>query len=238
MSILHLAVSHHRQTQSSDGTAMQVDSATSAFTIPPLPTVLARCVAYSLSVPTLRLAIRTQIRDEADLTAILQVLVDWLAAWSNAPVSLLPAQTKTDAHGAIVPVMEEATGDIPPIDKVRSTSNTTHIPLTTQTHAQVLAFLQTLLDASFLAFLSYPPAHASLRAALEHVEPALAFGDDLDQLRGVLQPFASAHARAVYESAHGPPKPELGGDWMRRRREAFDQAAISVGVYQIEEIVL
>ena len=103
---------------------------------------------------------------------------------------------------------------------------------------QILTFTQSLLDASLLTLLTHAPAQGLLRAALAHIEPELAFMDDALQLRGVLQPFVQAHARAVRERAQGPPKVEQGGDWRRRRKAAHEQAAVSVGVYQIEELVL
>ena len=68
---------------------------------------------------------------------------------------------------------------------------------------QVLTFLQTLLDSSFLTFLTYPPPHPILRDIFSHLEPELDFTDDVEQLRGPLEPFVRAHAKAVHEAAHG-----------------------------------
>lgn len=101
-----------------------------------------------------------------------------------------------------------------------------------------MAFLQTLLDSSFLTFLTYLPSHGILRDIFSHLEPELSFTDDVEQLRGPLEPFVRAHAKAVHEAAHGVQKPDLKVDWRKRRKEAHEQAGITVGVYQIEELVL
>lgn len=108
----------------------------------------------------------------------------------------------------------------------------------TEIWSQVLAFLQTLLDSSFLKLLTYPPSHSVLRDILSDLEPELAFTDEIEQLRGPLEPFVRAHAKAVHEAAHGAQKPDLKVDWRRRRKEAHEQAGMAVGVYQIEELVL
>ena len=62
--------------------------------------------------------------------------------------------------------------------------------------------------------------------------------DDMEQLRGVLLPFVKAQDKHVRESAFGVPKPDFSVDWRRRRKEQHEQAAIAVGIYQIEELVL
>lgn len=103
---------------------------------------------------------------------------------------------------------------------------------------QILAFLKTLLDTAFLTFLAYPPSHGVLRRILAHIEPELDFIDDVDQLRGPLEPFLRAHAKAVHEATYGAQKPDLKVDWRRRRKEAHEQAGMAIGVYQLEELVI
>lgn len=103
---------------------------------------------------------------------------------------------------------------------------------------QVLGFLQTLLDSSFLTFLTYPPSHGILRDIFSDLEPELTFTDDVEQLRGPLESFVREHAKAVHEAAHGAQKPDLKVDWRRRRKEAHEQAGMAVGMYQIEELLL
>ena len=69
-------------------------------------------------------------------------------------------------------------------------TETTDIPPLNNT----LAFLQTLLDASFLALLAHAPAHKLLRALAAHVQPALAQTSELELLCAPLEPFARAAA--------------------------------------------
>ena len=89
-----------------------------------------------------------------------------------------------------------------------------------------------------MSLLSYPPSHKILRQILSYLEPELAFVDDAEHLRGPLEPFVKAHAKMVHEAAHGPDRPDPDVDWRRRRKEAHEQAAIAIGVYQVEELIL
>ena len=66
----------------------------------------------------------------------------------------------------------------------------------------------------------------------------MSFTDNVELLRGPLEPFVRAHAKTVHEAAHGVQKPDLKVDWRRRRKEAHEQAGMAVGVYQIEELLL
>ncbi|KIP07738.1 hypothetical protein PHLGIDRAFT_127500 [Phlebiopsis gigantea 11061_1 CR5-6] len=217
--LLHTSISAPRQKQADDN-AMQVDATTPDTFVPSLQTVLALCVTYTMSAPALRLAIRQHLPDAAELTVVLQALHEMVNAWCDEDVLLLPDRTKKDPHGALVPVIEEKQkGALPPLDKV-------------------LVFLQTLLDSSFLTFLTYLPSHAILRDILSHLEPELSFTDDVELLRGPLEPFVRAHTKTVHEAAHGAQKPDLKVDWRRRRKEAHEQAGMAVGVYQIEELLL
>ncbi|KAI9064835.1 hypothetical protein FKP32DRAFT_1665671 [Trametes sanguinea] len=108
---------------------------------------------------------------------------------------------------------------------------------------QVLTFLQTLLDASFLALLAHAPAHALLRGLSAHLEPALALTSALEHLSAPLEPFARAAARSrasaeKAEKANVAVGGESGRDWRRKRKMAHEQAAVAVGLYQVEELVL
>jgi hypothetical protein len=102
----------------------------------------------------------------------------------------------------------------------------------------VLYFIQTILDSSFLSLLSYPPSFDVLRRISTCIEPETSFSDDLEQLRGPLEPFVKAHVKMVHEAAHGPEKPDLSVDWRKTRKEIHERAAMAVGVYQLEELVL
>ncbi|PIL37421.1 hypothetical protein GSI_01115 [Ganoderma sinense ZZ0214-1] len=105
---------------------------------------------------------------------------------------------------------------------------------------KVLAFLQSLLDASFLALLAHTPAHKLLRALTAHIQPALEQTNELELLCGPLEPFAraaAAKAKAQAEAKEGG-KPDSGKDWRRKRKLAHEQAGMAVGLYQVEELVL
>ena len=117
MSLLHASAAVSRQT-AADENAMQVDAPGNS-SIPTLPTVLALCVTYSMSAPALRLAIRQKVPDAAELTAILQVLKEWIDAWCAEDVQLLPQRTKKDSHGALIAAVDEKQkGSMPPLEKV------------------------------------------------------------------------------------------------------------------------
>ncbi|EJF62319.1 hypothetical protein DICSQDRAFT_58264 [Dichomitus squalens LYAD-421 SS1] len=103
-----------------------------------------------------------------------------------------------------------------------------------------LAFLQTLLDASFLALLAHTPAHKPLRTLASHIQPALAQTSELELLCGPLEPYARAAATKakVQAEAKEGGKPDGGKDWRRKRKLAHEQAGMAVGLYQFEELVL
>lgn len=103
---------------------------------------------------------------------------------------------------------------------------------------QTLLFIQTLLDSSFLLLLSYAPSCRVLQEIMSFVDPELAFTHEVGQLRGPLEPFVKAHRKMVHEAARGPNKPDSSVDWRKKRKEAHEQAAIAIGVYQVEELVL
>ena len=102
----------------------------------------------------------------------------------------------------------------------------------------MLAFVQAILDSSLLSLLSYPPAHQVLRDILQSVQPELEWTDEVEQLRMPLEPFIKEHAKLVHEAAHGPPKADPAADWRRKRKEAHEQVAVAVGVYQMEELTI
>ncbi|KAG6861980.1 hypothetical protein C0995_009164 [Termitomyces sp. Mi166 len=84
---------------------------------------------------------------------------------------------------------------------------------------------------------NHPPAHAVLRRIQAQIEPEIVFTDDMEQLRGPLEMFAKAHTKAVKEADQDKSKKPLG-DWRQRRKQAHEQAGLSIGLYQLEELVL
>ena len=205
-----VVAAHRRASASGDDNAMQVDS-TPAST-PALDVFLAQCVVYPYTPAAERVALRKYLSDATDIVPVLEVLDGWL--------------TRHAAEDTLVADASSATpSSLPRLDKV-------------------LAFLQPLLDASFLALLSHTPAHALLRALAAHVEPVLAATSALENLCGPLEPFARAAAKAQQQQQAKDTQQQQqanagsGRDWRRKRKMAHEQAAIAVGLYQVEELVL
>jgi len=108
----------------------------------------------------------------------------------------------------------------------------------------IISFLHALLDSSFLTLLQHTPSHPLLRRIFEEqIESQIAFNDDLEVLRGTLQPFAKSHTAAIADAARSG---RAGGnkkivdhqeDWRKRRRRIHEQNEMALGPYQVEELV-
>ncbi|KAJ7349092.1 hypothetical protein DFH08DRAFT_697617 [Mycena albidolilacea] len=230
ISILQFVVAHSRE--ASD--AMEVDSGPSPSssplgTIPSLPSFLSACVRYSTSPAALRAALHQHLPQPEDVLAVLSALDDWVSRARGAEVISLPPKKSVhkDADGVLVlkdgwrkDESSSADAGAPPLIKV-------------------LSFIQTLLDASFLALLQHTPAHRVLRKVLARIEPEIALTEQVELLRGPLEMFARAQAKAVREGKEGK-KGANAADWRQRRRLEHEQrSAMAVGgVYQLEELVL
>ncbi|KAI1796095.1 hypothetical protein LXA43DRAFT_652845 [Ganoderma leucocontextum] len=211
ISLLGQVVKAHAS--SADVNAMQVDSPPTSTATPVLPTFLAQCVVYPFTPALQRTAIRKHLPDAADLVPVLEVLDGWIVQHTADDAFL----SVTASGGAT----EGEPSNVPPLNKV-------------------LTFLQSLLDASFLALLAHPPAHKRLARLTAHIQPALAQTNELELLCGPLEPFAraaAAKAKAQTEAKEGG-KPDSGKDWRRKRKLAHEQAGVAVGLYQVEELVL
>jgi hypothetical protein len=106
---------------------------------------------------------------------------------------------------------------------------------------QVISFLQSFLDSTFLLLLQHPPSHKTLHLLQSQLIEESNFSDTLQQLRGSLEPFAIGHMKSVKEAAVPEKEKERQrqkGDWRQRRAGQAGVAAASVGVYQVEEMVL
>lgn len=241
MSALAAVVSRHRQNALLTGPdAMEVDTPGPASP-PALPGFLALVVAYPASPGLLRVALRKHLPSAEDVVSILVVLDGWVERWAANEPRLAPEKVKKDAHGVPVPVFaQEKRTDMPPLDKVCSSLVGSLSVLTISGYRvpQTLTFIQAILDASLLALLSYTPSHALLRTLSERLQPELVLVSELQALQGPLQPFASAHARAVHEGAHGPPQTDLKIDWRARKKAEHEKNEMNLGVYQIEELVI
>ncbi|KAJ7118777.1 hypothetical protein C8R44DRAFT_853923 [Mycena epipterygia] len=217
MFILQFVAEHSRNTED----AMEVDSS-ALGAIPTLPTFLSACVQYPTSSATLRAAMHQYLKQPEDVVAVLEVLEGWVGRWKTAEVIALPSKKSVgkDEHG--VTVLK---------DGWQKEDGAVYPPL-----IKVLSFIQTVLDASFLALLQYTPAHRVLRKVLSRIEPEIRLTEQVGLLRGPLELFARAQAKAVRDGKEG--KKDLG-DWRQRRRLAHERSAMAVGgVYQLEELVL
>ncbi|KAG6856986.1 hypothetical protein H0H87_011080 [Tephrocybe sp. NHM501043] len=217
---LQFVVARHRTTVTpQDGNAMEVDSTTD---VPSVPTFLSLCVSYTTTPPALRLALRRSLKEAEEILPVLRILENWTKQWTKRDIKLLPSKKEIvkDTHG--IPVLKKQT-----------TEGTRDLP----SLPNVLSFLQTLLDASFLILLQHAPAHPVLRSIQEQIEPEVSLIDDMEQLRGPLETFAKAHTKAVKEAGQDKRKKPVG-DWRQRRKQAHEQAGLSVGLYQLEELVL
>ncbi|KAF9461998.1 hypothetical protein BDZ94DRAFT_1262189 [Collybia nuda] len=219
MQCLQLVVARYRQNDSKEADAMEIDSVSD---LPTLPAFLASCVTYPTSPAILRSALRHSFNDPADIVAILKVLNTWVNQWGKRDIRLLPSKKDVikNEHGVLVlkAKEKEVHRDLPPLLKI-------------------LSFLQTLLDASFLALLQYPPSHTILRSIFSQIEPEISYLDQIEQLRGPLEPFVKAHTKAIREAGEDKRKQPVA-DWRQRRKQAHEQAGLSIGLYQLEELVL
>ncbi|KAF9450156.1 hypothetical protein P691DRAFT_665850 [Macrolepiota fuliginosa MF-IS2] len=225
-------IANNTSPTSADPNAMQVDPTPSNPT-PTLQEFLATLLRYRVfTTPQLILAFRLYLRTPEAITAIAQILDEWMRKVQAQEVKLLPSKKDVvkNEHGALVikedAAKPKAASDLPSIDKI-------------------LNFLQSLLDASFLTLLQHPPAHKILKNLKAHIEPEIAAFSQTEQIRGLVEGFARAHVKAVKSAEEGKAKDTKNTgqegskkDWRQRRREAHEQVGMAVGAYQLEELVL
>ncbi|KAF7294700.1 hypothetical protein MIND_01007200 [Mycena indigotica] len=207
---------------SSDPNAMEVDL---LGTAPSLPVFLDSCVRYRTSPTALRIALHEYLTQAEEVLPVLEILDKWVVHWKTAQVVVMPSKKSIhkDTFGASVLVDEWR----------HEREDPGHPPL-----LKVLSFLQTLLDASFLLLLQHQPAHAVLRRVSEHIEPELRLTEQVDALRGPLEVFARAQAKAVREAKEKQNGKEAD-NWRERRRLVHERTGMAVGaLYQLEELVL
>ena len=76
-----------------------------------------------------------------------------------------------------------------------------------------------------------------LRKVFAQIQPEISSIDQMEQLRGPLEPFAKAQAKAIKEGSEGRRK-EHQVDWRQRKKQTHDQAGLAVGLYRLEELVI
>ncbi|KDR84273.1 hypothetical protein GALMADRAFT_133615 [Galerina marginata CBS 339.88] len=225
---LRTVIISHRVAVADD--AMQVDpptpNAASTSTVVPLPTFLNLLTNYPTSHGPLLLALRKNMRDADDLTAMLRVLDGWITRKTKMDEHLLPSKKDLRKTEQGVWVVVGRKGDKGKKEEIPSLEN-------------IVNLLQVILDAAFLSLLQHPPAHKILRRVQEQLNPEIAFAAAAETLRGPLEPFAIAQEKTVKESLISPQEREREkqkGDWRQRKRGLTMGA--DIGLYKLEELVL
>lgn len=98
-----------------------------------------------------------------------------------------------------------------------------------------------ILDASFVSLIQHAPSHRLLQLLHSRLEPQVNSISQSSLLRGALEPFAKAQAKAIREArdkAEGIKPKQVQGDWRQRKKQTREQANLAVAVYQVEELVL
>ncbi|RXW19385.1 hypothetical protein EST38_g6484 [Candolleomyces aberdarensis] len=233
---------HQHQQQQNDTNAMHVDSSQNASSsIPSLARYLGLVTIYpTLTSKPLVVALKRWIRDPQDALDIAKVVEQWLRVLgqqrkANGEVGLLPSNKDLEKNKDGVWVASSSKGDA---KKNSKRGKEDVLPL-----SKVISFLQAFLDSTFLLLLQHPPSHKTLHLLQSHLIEESSFSDTLQQLRGSLEPFAIGHQKSVKEAAVPEKEKERQrqkGDWRQRRagQAAAMGSAASVGVYQVEEMVL
>ncbi|KAF9644503.1 hypothetical protein BDM02DRAFT_3190540 [Thelephora ganbajun] len=225
ISVLHkVTIAHLKRTKSTsspDVDAMQIDpSPVQTQDTPSLEEFLGKCVSYDTSASSLRLALRKHLGEVEETVAALQVLESWMRKWGET-------EDKLGVFAAFSPASEG--GSMWPLPEL----------------SKVASFIQAILDASFLSLLQHPPAYPILRSISDQIEPELRLINEVEQLRIPFDSLLEEHKKVVAERKEREQTSQPGGggksdkgDWRKKRKEAFQQASLAVGLYQVEEIFL
>ncbi|KAI0254799.1 hypothetical protein BJV78DRAFT_1183009 [Lactifluus subvellereus] len=214
--LVKLLRSVRKDNRTSGALDMQIDAKCSD--VPTFSSILAACVSYPTSDAALRLTMREQLNDPESIVPILTILDDWLAELSSHETGFILDANAAGNEPSVVTPAEPCPrkAEIPPLDKV-------------------LAFLRAILDATFVTLLQHTRSHALLRRLSSHLQSELKIIDELQSLHGPLELFAKAQEKTSSEKQRPPAQLE---DWRRRRKLAHERAAMGVGLYQVEELVL
>lgn len=246
---LSVVGNHSLTSNSTDPNAMQVDSANPSQ-LPNLRGFLATLLQHRKFTTTqLMLAVRRYLRSAEAITLLIQVLDEWIKKLQAQEAKLLPSKKDIGKNEFGVLVVKEGTekqktvSNLPSMDQVNSHLSGRKMRLTRI--SKILNFLQPVLDASFLVLLQHRPAHEVLRSLKVHIDPEIVALSQTEQLRGLVEGFAKAHEKAIKDAETGKGKngkaSENEGstrDWRHRRKEAHEQVAMAIGVYQLEELTL
>ncbi|KAL4267389.1 Nucleolar protein 11 [Pleurotus pulmonarius] len=103
---------------------------------------------------------------------------------------------------------------------------------------KLILFLQCTIDATFVKLLQHRPAHRILQDIMSDIETEVAFVDQLGTLRGPLEVFAKAEAKAAKDAQESKSKKTSQTEWMQKRKRAHEQVGMAVGLYRLEELVI
>lgn len=93
---------------------------------------------------------------------------------------------------------------------------------------QIISFLKSLLDATYLTLLSYPPSHSLLRKLAQVTQSKVDVVSEGETLRGPLEPFA----RRMREGD------KRGKEKVGKKKREKREVEWMVGAYRMEELVL
>ncbi|KAF5365127.1 hypothetical protein D9757_012603 [Collybiopsis confluens] len=231
-----LARHRQRQTQRMVTTdAMQVDgSSTSGLgdLTPTLPVFLGAVLRYThvrSSTVSLRAAFRRYLSDVDDVVCLLEVLDGWMGQWAGRDIRLLPTTKMVKKNELGVFVLKDK-------DAGRKAEEDGDIP----SMLQITTFLQSILDVSFVNLIQTPSSHHLLQKMDGYVQPQIKYIEQMDGLRGALEVFVRAQAKAMKDakvaSEGGGKGQGTTGDWRQRKKAMYEHGAMNIGLYQLEEI--
>lgn len=234
---LRCSISAHFATRKGDRSTIDVDHA------PNTPLALDRMVSlivgYPVSGPPFRVALREVLSNAEEITAVLEVLATWVKAWGSkgAMIHVDDEISERDLmrRASKVAKNEGKQGGLPRLDLVSLVLTTVLCTHLLQKYIlicsyQIASFLNHLLDSSLVSLLQYRPAHALLHQLTDDLGPQVSFLEELDALRGPLEPFARAYNRSL--------KAPIEQDARQKQKEANQAAELRIGLYQIEELFL
>ncbi|KZW04155.1 hypothetical protein EXIGLDRAFT_690793 [Exidia glandulosa HHB12029] len=204
----------------STGEAMDVDSSGSGHNhgkMLLLPAFLSLCMSYPTSAPALRAAIREHLTSVEEVSAVLKALNAAVGNWSAIDDI---ARVQLQSEGA--------------------KNNKQRVPVDLGVHySQAMAFLQTLIDATFLMLVQNPPLQKLLKKFQDHITPELELCVRIETLRGPLEQFLRHIARQKEEEKRKEQEAARGrGANARatpRERTGYQHLA---GPYQVEQLTI
>lgn len=100
--------------------------------------------------------------------------------------------------------------------------------------------MQATLDSSFVVLLQYPASHGLLSKFYSRIQPEIKFIDEVGQLCAPLESFVKVQKKLTLAEVAGEVKKDQISqvDWRKKRKQAFAQASLNVGMYQVEELMI